>query len=307
MKRHFLAMYCLLLWSAGRYAAGDVVHDNLCITDEGMHRHYPFNICGGAEYFGEAQDWQLADRFVIDNSYWITLTTMDYATIYGSAPDGICAEVYNGGTTEHCGLPDRLPYWTEALHAGSFEWEPIALRELEGRRATVRFTSPCRLPKGKWYLAMQPVTDVDAVATPAADSFDEGACAQAGCMVWRWGDWGSPCCEHASDPIWDATAPEPWILAMRVEGIPAGDCTGGETVRAKCKPGDGERLGKVIVKVTDGEPHGAVTALFDPPDPQHVSLALDAMGRGKGKFKRVSAGDHRIFVCDSILDVSCAE
>ncbi len=93
---------------------------------------------------------------------------------------------------------------------------------------------------------------------------------------------------------------------MRIEGIPAGDCVGTERVTAACKPGDGERLGKIVVKVRDGQPNGIVTALLDPPDPRSMSIALDGAGRGKGKFKGVALGEHRVFVCDSIVNVTCA-
>ncbi|GIK16588.1 MAG: hypothetical protein BroJett003_15520 [Planctomycetota bacterium] len=95
-------------------------------------------------------------------------------------------------------------------------------------------------------------------------------------------------------------------ISMRVEGIPAGDCSGGERVTAACKPGDGERLGKIVVKVRDGQPGGTVTALLDPPDPRHVSIPLDARGRGKGKFRDVDdTAAHRVFLCDAVLDVPC--
>ncbi|GIK17639.1 MAG: hypothetical protein BroJett003_26030 [Planctomycetota bacterium] len=95
-------------------------------------------------------------------------------------------------------------------------------------------------------------------------------------------------------------------MSLRIEGIPAGDCVDGEIVSATCKVRDGVRRGRVVVKISGGQPNGTVTALLDPPDPRSMSIALDGSGRGKGKFRGVPLGEHRVFVCDSIVDVPCA-
>ncbi len=69
---------------------------------------------------------------------------------------------------------------------------------------------------------------------------------------------------------------------------------------------DGEQEGDVLVKVRSGQLNGIVTALLNPPDPQSMSIPLDGSGRGKGKLRGVPLGEHRVFVCDSIVDVTCA-
>ncbi|MCC7290869.1 MAG: hypothetical protein IT449_02270 [Phycisphaerales bacterium] len=286
----------------------EVLHDNLCITEQGLYDRYPFNICGGDAYFGHPENWQLADRFEIDESYWITTATVDYITVFGVAPESVCARFFEGRPPEYCTQPYARAHCGETMLAGSFDWDPIEgdFGEFEGRRATVRFREMCRLTEGKWYLSMQPVTGQDVAATLAADFDDDHPCLHQGCMVWRWGVVEGSCCMDDSDPEWDATDPEPDTLSMRIEGIPAGDCVDGEIVTARCRPGDNERPGKIIVKVRDGQPNGTVTALLDPPDPKSMSIPLDDRGHGKEKFKDVPLGEHRVFVCDAIVDVTCA-
>jgi len=289
----------------------DVLRDNLCMTDLQVYDGFYLSYCGGS-VFGQAYNFQCGDGFATTEAYWITSVNIDFLTAYGQTPDHLCVnffEVQGGGCdsseTEFCGR-NILP--------GAFQWDPFqdTVYGKEGRRATIPLEEPCRLPQGCWLVSVQYASEADA-AGAVAISYGRGLefeCLGGGRVYTRDGREHDPCCQLEGEPnLWtdwrnDGTF-EPDSLCTRVEGIPAGDCAGGEEVRAKCKPGGGERLGKVIVKVTDGEPHGAVTALFDPPDPQHVSIALDATGRGKGKFKRVPLGDHRVFVCDAIVSVGC--
>ncbi|MCC7292448.1 MAG: hypothetical protein IT449_10360 [Phycisphaerales bacterium] len=299
-----------LLFASSSTHAADVLHDTLCIVDDGLYLGNDMPcFCGGRDIYGESYNFQVADAFNLEESYWITVIAVDFLTLNGSMPDQVCAALYLGAPM--CN-DSRSPYISDVLYDGQFSWTEFHDTVYEtylGRRLWADLELPYRLPTGRWYVSLQPSTDADVSRVPAARS-PLGSCEIEGNAITRWVvDDPEPCC--FADPLnewdwWCDGSFEPPIISMRVEGLPAGDCVGGEIVTANCRPGDGERLGKIIVKVRSGQPNGAVTALLDPPDPRSMSIALDDRGRGKGKFRIVPLGEHRVFVCDSIVDVTCA-
>ncbi len=239
---------------------------------------------------------------------------MDFLTLHGTVPDYVCASFYEfigGGCSQ-----SEEPAWFLAVDSTLFSWEPFeetVFTGLQGRRAAVSFAAPPRLSDGLWLACLQPAGEADfggpaAISYAKARAFD---CIQIGSATWRESNEDESCCVangdwgESKDWICDGSF-EPDTLSMRVEGIPAGDCVGEERVRAKCRVRGGEQVGDVVVKVRSGSPNGTVTALLDPPDPQSMSIALDGSGRGKGKFRGVPLGEHRVFVCDSIVNVTCA-
>ncbi|MCC7292545.1 MAG: hypothetical protein IT449_10845 [Phycisphaerales bacterium] len=291
----------------------EVIRDSLCMTDLQVYERYYPNFCGGEAIFGISYSLQAADAFSTTKPFFIIGVTFDFLVLSGAEPESACIAFY--ANPRPCEV-DEEPTWSQALAGGSFSWEPfdeLVYPEFEGRRAFVVFSEPPLLTAGGWAVGLQPVSYEDFGGTPAI-SFSravEYECIDLGDALSRETTGHESCCNVDGDWGWykdwhcDGSF-EPDTLSMRVEGIPAGDCVGGERVRARCKTRDGEQVGDVVVKVRSGQPDGAVTALLDPPDPTSMSIALDDRGRGKGKFKDAPLGAHRVFVCDSIIDVTCA-
>ncbi|MCC7292447.1 MAG: hypothetical protein IT449_10355 [Phycisphaerales bacterium] len=261
---------------------------------------------------GESSNYQVGGTFVVLEPIWITAVTADFLTANGSAPEKLCVRFYRGCP------PLEIEEITLDSYPTDFLWQAFddPVYGLPGRRAIVLLDSIPRLDARCWVLSIQPATEGEAYLQTGATygtAYSFG-CAAGGHTFIRDGRDYNPCCVAGSERgywsrEWEDTTEgtfEPDALSMRIEGIPAGDCVGGERVRARCKLRDGEHVGDVVVKVRSGQPNGVVTALLDPPDPKSMSISLDDSGRGKGKFRRVPIGDHRVFVCDAIVDVTCA-
>ncbi|MCC7292446.1 MAG: hypothetical protein IT449_10350 [Phycisphaerales bacterium] len=292
----------------------EVLLDNLCIVDAQIYDRHYISYCGMREFFGLSYSLEAADRFSIRRSYFITRVTVDQLTAYGRRADSVCIRFFEQ-LGPGCTLNEE-PYCAHDVGADAIEWdvfEDTVYGDYMGLRLRHAFSGPCRLPANSWYLSVQPAGDNEYGAIPGI-SFDKALnyeCVSIGNVQTREGRDDQPCCSADGDfGLWkDWTcdgAFETDTLSMRIEGIPAGDCADGERLRAKCKVRDGERVGDVVVKVLGGQPNGGVTALLDPPDPRSMSISLDGAGRGKGKFRSVPLGEHRVFVCDSIVDVTCA-
>lgn len=289
--------------------SAEVLLDNLCIVDQQIYRGSYYSFCGGEAVYGVSYNIQAADEVVLEVPYWITRVTVDFLASNGDPPDHVCVRFYEhlGG---RCNLSEH-EYAAEELRSGEFAWSEFddVVFDKAGRRLDARLEPMVLLPEGVFYLSAQPSSPSNAFDVPAAYYLSD-ACFETGDVHWRDGRKSSPCCEAVGEggwPFWDCTGSfEPDTLSMRVEGIPAGDCVGGEGVTARCKPGDGKRLGKVVVTVRGGQVGGTVTALLDPPDPRDIRIPLDDRGRGKGRFRDVDdSAAHRVFVCDAVLDVPC--
>lgn len=310
-----LAIAVVLVTTTAYRAAGfEIIRDSLCMTDLQVYDTYYLNYCGGGALYGESYSMQSAEAFRLPGSYFVTKVTVDFLTVNGVTPDYICASFYenSGGA---CRVNEDAN-WSATLDSDAFSWEAFedtVFGRFEGRRSDVSFSEPPLLSEGVWFGCLQPASEADFAGTPAA-SYSRALdydCIEIGDTKSRESREDESCCIADGDWGWwkdwtcDGTF-EPDTLSMRVEGIPAGDCVGGEQVRAKCRVRGGEQVGDVVVKVRDGQPNGTVTALLDPPDPRSMSIALDSAGRGKGKFRGVPLGEHRVFVCDSIVNVTCA-
>lgn len=286
----------------------DVLLDNQCIVDNALYRTSYHSFCGGEAVYGESYNLQAADGFVLDVEHWITAVSMDFLGSDGIEPDHVCVRFYEH-LGRNCELSD-LDFAGAELEAGEFAWIEFEDRVFgrAGRRLQTSLANPIRLPADYWYLSVQPSTPLDAYKVPAA-LYNPDACYGIGLVAYRDGRDFNPCCEAVGEggwPFWACDGSfDPDTLSMRVEGIPAGACAGGERVKATCRPGDGEELGRIVVKVRRGQAGESVTALLNPPDPRNIRILLDDRGRGKGKFMDVPLGEHRVFVCDAVLDASC--
>ncbi|MCC7293274.1 MAG: hypothetical protein IT449_14540 [Phycisphaerales bacterium] len=282
-----------------------MIIDNSCIVDDGVYAMNLSSFCGADDVFGRRSNVEAADRFGIDSPYWVTSVQMDFLTLYGIKPDQACVGFY-GNAPARC-EPAEAAFCIQTVDGASFGW--VEYEDIhgsyEGRRLTIDFATPCRLAAGEWYLAVQPIGQSDAAGIVAA-LYGADDCFQTGSPIWRRAGEETACCEGLDAIPWNCDHSfEPPTLSMRVEGVPTGDCLGSERVTAKCKAHGGGEF-NVVVRFRNGQPNGTVTALLDPPDPRSMSIPLDDRGRGKGKFKNVPLGEHRVFVCDSIVDVTCA-
>lgn len=289
--------------------ADEVLRDTLCIGDLALYEEMYPSFCNGEYLFNVAYNIQSADSFGRAEGYWITAFSVDFLTAYGTEPDHVCVAFYRA-LPRFCDVSEQTSF-EFVLARGSFSWSEFddAVFQMQGRRLAVSVSRPVRLEAVPWYLSVQPSSFSDYYFIPAA-RYGADNCFAAGNAIFRDGREDNSCCDgrgeyDSTDWVCDGSF-EPDTLSMRVEGIPAGDCVGGERVWARCRARSGEQVGDVVVKVRSGQPNGTVTALLDPPDPQSMSIPLDGSGRGKGKFKGVSLGDHRVFVCDAIVDVTCA-
>ncbi|MCC7291213.1 MAG: hypothetical protein IT449_04015 [Phycisphaerales bacterium] len=300
---------CVMFWTLLSAASTDtrILYDSLCITDEGGYAGYGCH-CGGDGIWGAAYDLQYADDFELQDMDFITNVTADFVSHRGLCASRACLSFH--APDDDC-LANNDAIIQLDIGQGGINCEPFEDSEygLEGVRVRISLVDPVALPAGRWYVSMQPADSEDwsyIVAT-----LNEPNCGAHLCGGnFRDGGGWNTCCEGMGGygyDVWTRSIlfEEP-TAAMRIEGIPGGDCGGSEDVSAKCKPGDGGRPGKIIVKVRKGQPNGTVTALLDPPDPRSMSIALDDRGRGKGKFRDVPLGEHRVFVCDSIVEVTCA-
>ncbi|MCK6465963.1 MAG: hypothetical protein L6Q93_14135, partial [Phycisphaerae bacterium] len=236
------------------------------------------------------------------------VATWHYLTLdlgLGLVPKKLCVGFY-GDEDDDCIADQQAQHFEEATRIESAPFDD-SVYGFNGMRTTAHLSYPPMLRSGSWFGSFQPAS-TDWGYSPIS----YGSCGSSEYLCganYRDGGELNGCCDGLG-----AFGSEEWRcdcfyglkISMRIEGIPAGDCVGTERVTAACKPGDGERLGKIVVKVRDGQPNGIVTALLDPPDPRSMSIALDGAGRGKGKFKGVALGEHRVFVCDSIVNVTCA-
>ncbi|MCC7292524.1 MAG: hypothetical protein IT449_10740 [Phycisphaerales bacterium] len=282
----------------------DILYDSLCITDQSLYSNGVGNYCGGDGAIGGAYDVQAADGFSIEAGVLVTAVTIDSLTFLGLTPDKVCVGFHEDDDGD-CFAEEYPRYYEETTN---IEASPFKDRVFgyQGVRTRATLAHPVMLRPGTWFGAIQPSSS-DWGYVPVA----YGSCGSQGydCgLNYRDGGEANGCCDGAG-----GYGVEQWQndfyglkVPMRIEGIPAGDCRGGEQVVATCMPGDGERSGKIIVRVRKGQPSGTVTALLDPPDPRSVSIPLNDRGRGKGKFKDVALGEHRVFVCDSVVDVTCA-
>lgn len=294
---------------ASVFASADVVYDSLCITEDQSYHGAMASYCGGEGVYGKEYDVQTADDIKLDASYYIHRVTADFVTFKGLCPDAVCVSWF---TTEEdsCTPSSDADEYLE-IDGGLVECEEFddLIFGLRGVRLTVTM-DPLLREAGRWFISMQP-RGPDYGGQPFRSLADCGGDFVCDALERDGGD-RNPCCEGLGifgDTDWrryDEGGFQLPVVPMRVEGIPAGDCIGGENVTARCKPGDGERLGKVVVKVRGGQAGGAVTALLDPPDPRPISIALDDRGRGKGRFRDVDdSAAHRVFLCDAVLDVPC--
>ena len=288
---------------------GDQLYDTLCNTDVHNYAGGIGAYCGGEDVWTSSYDLQVADDFPVNGKYFITSLTADYLTVLGFCPDRLCWSVYPHDDAGCRSEDDAVANGEEGQVACTpFEdtWY-----DLKGQRVSVVLSTPPFLSEGRWFLSIQPSSRDWGYAplsyTGGCEEYNIFLCA----TNYRDGGERNRCCDGLGvwdNPDWqeaNAGADYP-VIPMRVEGIAAGDCADGEIVSATCKVRDGGRRGCVVVKVSNGQPNGAVTALLDPPDPQSISISLDSSGRGKGKFRGVALGEHRVFVCDSIVDVTCS-
>ncbi|KAA0220220.1 MAG: hypothetical protein EDS66_14140 [Planctomycetota bacterium] len=297
--------------AASGFASADVVYDSLCITDDQSYQGGAWSYCGGEGVYGKEYDVQIADDMRLDAPYHIDRVTVDFVTFLGLCPDAVCVSLFSA-EGESC-----MPSSDADKHL-EINGESVVCEEfddfifgLQGVRITV-VLDPILLEAGRWFICTQP-RGPDFGGQPYRSLADCGGDFVCDALR-RDGGERNPCCAGSGifgDTDWkrfDEGGFQLPVVPMRIEGIPAGDCVGGERVTAACKPGEGERLGKVVVKVRGGQAGGNVTALLDPPDPRHVSIPLDTRGRGKGKFRDVDdSAAHRVFLCDAVIDVPCGK
>lgn len=305
----------LVIGTACSATHAEVLHDNLCITDSVLYDSSWWSFCGGREYWGASYNAESADVFRLATVSWVTSATMDYQSLYGLKPEAICIRIYQGISFDcDSTRPEEASTWSQSVESANFSW--IILNDSPDgapmRRATMQLDDPIRIPSGCAFLSMQAYSETDVYGVPLGNYryADDYPCMTVGNPWARSGAEDDPCCEGKPffflGPDWDYFGSlEPDTFSMRIEGIPAGECVGGERMRTKCTPmGAGDEF-KVVVRVAVGQPNSVVTALLDPPDPRSVSIALDVTGKGKGKFKHAAEGDHKVFLCNAIETVTC--
>jgi len=289
-------------------AAGDVIFDSLCITDEEEYQALGPNYCGGDDIFGEPIDAQVAIAFRLEGTYRITTLTGDFLTELGIIPDRICVSFYRKNDAADCQpFNDSIEYLEMTRDAITWSRFPdTRWNHFEGLRLTVALDPPVELPAGIWFVCMQPATPLDYGYLVMTDG---GRCESDFICPAQFRDGGerNPCCDGMGIYGWEdwrfPGIPYPGVGAMRVAGFSIEGCAGAERVKASCK-GTGNKH-RVKVKVRRGAPGARLQAELDPHEGPVQTITLKDNGKGRTTFKKVSPGPHTAVVCANQVEVDC--